>query len=301
MVPIADAHSDFAGFKVMPECYGTEYDHADLERMERGGVTLQIFAACVQPGCPDGLANGLRQIDFIHDFINRSNGRVNLCTQPEHLSFSRIKAVLAIESGETIDCRADMIFRVYSLGARMMSLTWNAENDFAHGALSKGGLKPKGIDAVNELIRLRMALDVSHLNEQSFWEAAENYTYPLCASHSCVYELHPNPRNLKKTQIEHIIERGGYIGVNFFSDFLTGEEASVSDVIRHIEYILSLGGQDNVGFGSDFCGAPRTPAGLGSVADFQNLPEAMARLNYSDSLIFQICYGNLEQYILEFL
>lgn len=301
MIPIADAHSDFAGFKVLPECYGSEYDHADLERMENGGVKLQIFAACVQPGYPDRLANGLRQIAFIHSFISRSGGRAKLCTQREHLCLPQIKAILSIESGETIDCRTDMIQQVFSLGARMMSLTWNAENDFAHGALSEGGLKSKGIEAIKELIKFRIALDVSHLNEQSFWEAAEAYAYPLCASHSCVYELHPNPRNLLKAQIEHIIKRGGYIGINFFSEFLNGETASISDILKHIEYILSLGGQKTVGFGSDFCGAPRTPAGLNSVADFQKLPEEMARLNYNDTLIYQICYGNLEKYILEFL
>jgi membrane dipeptidase len=301
MVPIADAHSDFAGFWVLPDCYGSQYDHADLERMEDGGVALQIFAACVQPDCTDKLAKGLRQIDFIHDFISLSNDRVTLCTRPEHLSYPRIKAVLGIESGETIDCRTDLIQHVFYLGARMMSLTWNAENDFAHGALSEGGLKPKGALAVKELTKFRIALDVSHLNEQSFWEAAELYEYPLCASHSCVYDLHPNPRNLIKTQIEHIINQGGYIGINFYAEFLNGEKASIRDVMRHIEYIMSLGGQQNVGFGSDFCGAPRTPEGLDSVADFQKIPEAMARLNYSDTLIYQICYGNLEKYILKFL
>lgn len=301
MIPIADSHSDFAGFNVLPDCYGSQYDHADIERMEQGGLKLQIFAACVQPDYPDKLANGLRQIDFIHSFISQSKGRVKLCTQPEHLSLPQIKAILSIESCDTIDCRVDMIQHVFSLGARMLSLTWNAENDFAHGALSKGGLKPKGIEAVKELVKFRIALDVSHLNEQSFWEAAELYSYPLCASHSCVYELHPNPRNLMRAQIEHIIKRGGYIGINFFAEFLKGEKASIEDLLRHIEYILSLGGQQNVGFGSDFCGAPRTPEGLGSVADFQKIPEAMAKRNYSDSLISQICYGNLEKYILEFL
>jgi membrane dipeptidase len=301
MIRIADSHSDFAGAQVMPACYGSEYDHADLNRMEHGGVALQVFAACVQPGYPDRLENGLKQIDFLHSFIKSSGGRVTLCTRPEHLFLPRIKAVLAIESGETIDCRVDLIQHVFSLGARMMSLTWNAENDFAHGCLCEGGLKPKGIEAVKELTKLRMALDVSHINEQGFWEAAELYKYPPCASHSCVYELHPNPRNLLKDQIEHIIKCGGYIGINFFAEFLRGIKASINDIIRHIEYILSLGGQQSVGFGSDFCGAPRTPEGLSSVADFQKLPEEMARRNYSDTLISQICYGNLEKYILKFL
>lgn len=301
MIRIADAHSDFAGFHVLPECYGSQYDHADLKRMEEGGLALQIFASCVQPDCPVKLPNGLKQIDFIHRYINDSEGRVKLCTQREHLALPQIKAILSIESGETIGCRVDMIQHVFSLGARMLSLTWNAENDFAHGALSEGGLKPKGVDAIKELIKFRMAFDVSHLNEQSFWEAAEIYTYPLCASHSCVYELHPNPRNLLKAQIEYIVKRRGYIGINFFAEFLKGDKATIDDLLGHIEYILSLGGQHNVGFGSDFCGAPRTPDGLNSVADFQKLPEAMAKRNYSDTLISQICYGNLEKYILEFL
>lgn len=301
MIQIADAHSDFAGFSVLPDCYGGEYDHADLARMEQGGLTLQVFAACVQPGYPDRLSNGLKQFDFLHDFISRSGGRVTLCTRPEHLRFPQIKAILAVESGETIDCRTDMIEHVFNLGARMMSLTWNAENEFAHGALSKGGLKPKGIEAVKELTKLKMAFDVSHINEQGFWEAVEVYKYAPCASHSCVYELHPNPRNLLKDQIEYIIKCGGYIGINFYAEFLKGASASINDVIRHIEYILSMGGERAVGFGSDFCGAPRTPQGLSSVADFQALPEAMARRNYSDALISQICYGNLEKYILKFL
>ncbi len=301
MIRIADAHSDFAGFKVTPAQYGSEYDHADLGRMEKGGVALQIFAACVQPGYPDKLASGLNQLHFMHSFIDGSKGRVILCTRKEHLCQPHIKAVLAVESGETIDCRTDMIEHVFSLGARMMSLTWNAENDFAHGALSAGGLKPKGTEAIKELTKLRMALDLSHINEQGFWEAAEIYKYPPCASHSCVYELHPNPRNLLRSQIEYIIRCGGFIGINFFAEFLKGIKASISDIMRHMEYILSLGGQHAVGFGSDFCGAARTPEGLDSVADFQKIPEEMARRNYSDTLISQICYGNLEKYILKFL
>ncbi|MGE5493912.1 MAG: dipeptidase [Burkholderiales bacterium] len=301
MFRIADAHSDFAGFNVTPDQYGSEYDHADLDRMEKGGIALQIFAACVQPGYPGGLANGLKQLYFMHSFINCSKGRVILCTRKEHLSKPGIKAVLAVESGETIDCRTDMIEHVFGLGARMMSLTWNAENDFAHGALSKGGLKPKGIEAIKELTKLRMALDLSHINEQGFWEATEIYKYPPCASHSCVYELRPNPRNLLRSQIEYIISCGGFIGINFYAEFLKGIKASISDIMRHMEYILSLGGQHAVGFGSDFCGAARTPEGLDSVADFQKLPEEMARRNYNDTLISQICYGNLEKYILKFL
>jgi membrane dipeptidase len=224
-----------------------------------------------------------------------------ICAAPEQLSALGIKAVLAIESGDTIDCRVGIIQYAFELGARMMSLTWNVENDFGYGCHCRGGLKIKGIEAVRELNRLRMALDVSHLSYEGFWDAAAIYVYPPCASHSCCYSITPNRRNLKDDQIEYIIKNNGYIGVNFYTEFLKGEKASVGDILDHIEHILYMGGQNCAGLGSDFCGIQYTPSGLDSVADFQKIPEAMAKRNYNDDLISQICYSNLERYLLKFL
>jgi len=127
------------------------------------------------------------------------------------------------------------------------------------------------------------------------------YNGAPCASHSCVYDLCHNPRNLRKEQIEAIINRRGYIGVNFFTEFLTGKEATVDDVVDHIEYILRCGGEDAAGLGSDFCGMHSAPNDLQTAADFQCIPEEMVRRGYSADLIDKICYGNFARYILQFL
>jgi membrane dipeptidase len=210
--------------------------------------------------------------------------------------------LLSIESGESIGCQISNIQKVYDLGARMLSLTWNDENAFASGCMATGGLKPDGIKAVDELNRLNMALDVSHINEQGFWEAVERYQHRPCASHSCAYDLCSVPRNLKRDQIDYIILRGGFIGINFYTEFLRGQrKAYIDDILNHIEYVLERGGEDTIGFGSDFCGIQYTPDGLNSAACFQRLPEAMERRGYPNSLIKKICYGNFARYVLEFL
>jgi len=302
MVPVSDAHCDFLAYQVMKDEATRLFDHLDLASLLHGGVSLQVFAVWVPPESQNRLTCCMDQIGFLQKFMTRSEGQVCLCTKKEHLAEKKgIGAVLAIESGECIDCSLDAIKAAYRMGARMLSLTWNGENAFASGCGCNGGIKPAGKKAIALLDYLGMALDLSHINEQGFWEALELYEGSPCASHSCAYALCPAARNLSDVQIKAIISREGFIGINFYTEFLRGRSATIEDVMAHIEHVLSLGGTAAVGFGSDFCGIQYTPAGLHSAADFQALPEAMARRGYSDALINQICYGNFASYILKFL
>lgn len=299
MYRIADAHSDFLAFNVIVEDDTRLYDHADIDRMKHGGIALQTFAVWVPPETRNKLALGLKQIDYFESLQNK--GDVFLFDDHSSLeNDGRIGAVLAIESGESIDCRNDFIPFVYDKGARLMSLTWNGENAYASGCMTEGGLKQLGFDAVKTLNSLRMGLDVSHINEKGFWEALDQYKHAPCATHSCAYDLHESPRNLKKNQIKELIDRDGFIGINFYTEFLHGRDAEIDDILDHIEYVLVCGGEDAVGFGSDFCGIQYTPRGLDSTADFQRIPEAMLRRNYDEALISKICYGNFARYILKF-
>ncbi len=301
MIRIADAHSDYLGYSTMSKADNRLYDHADIGRMLQGGVALQTFAVWVPAEHPDKTAAGLEQIRFFHDMIEKHNGDIHPCLKSAHVEEPGISALLSIESGDSIDCRPQSVQLVYDMGARMLSLTWNGENEFASGCSSSGGLKPAGKAAICEMNRLHMALDVSHINEQGFWESLEIYHGSPCASHSCVYDICPSPRNLKHNQIKELIERKGFIGINFYSEFLRGRHAGIGDVLDHIEYVIDCGGEDSVGFGSDFCGIQYTPAGLQSVADFQKVPDAMFRRGYTDTLVQKICYGNFARFVLEFL
>lgn len=303
MIKIADAHCDFLSYNVIEDKEAQLFDHADLSRFMQGGVALQVFAVWTPPDSKNCMQLTLSQIDFLESFISSSNGIVRLCTEGKHLyGNQKLSAILSIEGGSCIECRVDEIQRVYKKGARIMSLTWNEENEFAYGCGHEiGGVKPKGYEALEILSSLNMALDLSHINEQGFYEALEAYPGAPCATHSCAYSLCKSPRNLKDEQLTAIINKKGFIGINFYNAFLGGDIVTVNSVLEHIEHILCLGGIDTIGFGSDFCGIPQTPKGLNSVANFQILPETMARRGYSNELIQKICYGNFASYILQFL
>ncbi len=302
MYKIADAHCDYLAFQVIKDNKGRLFDHIDIKRMKQGGVALQNFAVWVPPETKNRLALGSAQIEYFQRFIDSSGGEVRSCAVSDCLETGGgICALLSIESGESINCENEYISFAYEKGVRILSLTWNDENEYASGCLAQGGLKAEGIAAVKLLNSLKIALDVSHINEKGFREALELYEHAPCATHSCVYDLHENPRSLKNDQIKELIGRDGFIGINFYTRFLTGRDADIDDILDHIDYVLDCGGENSVGFGSDFCGIESTPQGLDSVADFQALPQAMLRRNFTDALIKKICYGNFARYILKFL
>lgn len=167
-----------------------------------------------------------------------------------------ISAHLSIENASALGGNLENVAYFKDRGVEMMSLTWNGENDLASGVNAKGGLKAFGRQAVKEMSRLGITVDVSHLNERGFYELCLTDSIKIVASHSNCYDICKHKRNLKKWQIKEIISRGGLIGLNFYPAFLGIGKFSVFEKIRdNIEYLLSLGGENCIAFGSDFDGA----------------------------------------------
>ena len=174
--------------------------------------------------------------------------------------FSNITPHLSIENASALGGDIGNIAYFKERGVEMISLTWNGENDLASGVHAKGGLKPFGRQAVKEMARLGITVDVSHLNERSFYEVCLIDSIKIVASHSNCYDICPHRRNLKKWQIKEIISRGGLIGLNFYPLFLgTGQSDVFCKIKDNIEYLLSLGGERCIAFGSDFDGAEMSP------------------------------------------
>ena len=122
---------------------------------------------------------------------------------------------------------------------------------------SEGGLTELGREVVREMNRLGIIIDVSHMNEETFWDVLEVSDAPIMASHSAAYGLRSHVRNLKDDQIRAIAKSGGVVGVVFYPEFLAekGNKVSTQTIADHIEYIADLVGVEHVGIGSDFDGA----------------------------------------------
>lgn len=183
---------------------------------------------------------------------------------PQHL------AMLTVENGTALGGELSMVGRLRSAGAVMMTLCWNGENSLAGGCESHARLSAFGRDVIREMERVGMLVDVSHLNDASFYEVAACANEPLVASHSNARSVCHHPRNLTDSQLKLIAESGGLIGITLYDGFLRpGGHAGMEDLYRQVDYMLGLGLEDHVAVGTDFDGGPT----LGCIPSIDHIPE----------------------------
>lgn len=170
-------------------------------------------------------------------------------------------AILTVENGSALAGRLDRVETLARDGVRMVTLTWNGENELGSGHTTDHGLSPFGREAVRELERAGILIDVSHLNDAGFADLLDVAEKPFVASHSNARSVCPHRRNLTDGQIRELVGRGCLIGLNFYSAFLRpdGCPAALDDLRRHVEHFLELGAQGSLALGSDADGADLPP------------------------------------------
>lgn len=282
---VADAHCDYL-YKIVLE--NASDATVSPESVKRGNIRRQVFAAFVDAG----RAKENTQAFYARQIAAFSEERRKFCeTLPD------FDAILAVEGGEAIGGSIEKLDEFSQSGVRILTLTWNYENEFGFPHKIDRGLKPFGKKALHALKRLHIAADVSHLSEAGFWDVYD-HSETFMASHSCAKALCAHSRNLTDAQIRAIIARRGFIGVNFNPPFLKDDgKATLADVCDHILHLLDLGGADVVGFGSDFDGIASTPQGLSSPADFPALLEQLRARDLDETLIEKIALRNFERFM----
>lgn len=309
---IVDAHCD-----TLIRKYDQENDlfknnfHLDIERMLKLGNYAQFFAAFVSPSYSQAYA--LRRAIQIIDNFNRQvclyKDSITHCCDfnsiQTALKEGKVAAILSIEGGDALQGDLATLRVFYKLGVRSMGLTWNYRNEIADGVedgLTGGGLTPFGREVISEMNSLGMIIDVSHISERGFWDVIELSKTPIIASHSNAKEICNHIRNLTNEQIIAIKKNGGVIGINFYPLFLNNTgDASIDDIIRHIEHISSLVGCDHIGIGSDFDGIEYTPSGINGVQDVEKIFDELLKKNYSEDDVKKIAGSNFMRIIRQIL
>lgn len=249
-------------------------------------VALQVFAVWV----PETVAKAqrlqvaLKQIDLFYEEIIQDEQNVILIADRKRLrecSPERIGALLLLEGADALQGELTNLRLLWRLGIRQMGLTWNYANEVADGIEEErgGGLTRFGRQVIEEMKRLRMILDVSHLSVKGFWEVIGEEELPILASHSNCRAICPHKRNLEDDQIRALIERDGRIGVTFVPSFVhvSYPDASISHVLKHIDHLCGLGGEDYIFFGSDFDGISYKIKHLESYRYIHYLTEALLK------------------------
>lgn len=269
--------------------------------VERGQIFdcwVQAFAAFI--------GDGHRGAKAYHDFRNQAevlqraleSGGPIVPYDKDHLREGVCNAILSVENGAALGGKLERIEEFARMGVRIFSLVWNGENELAGGVQSEIGLTDLGKEAVRELERNRIIVDVSHLNTLGFWDLCEAAERPFIATHSNCFEICPHKRNLDDLQIQEIIRRKGLIGINFYPIFINGEsDASFQEIRRHIRHILSLGGEDVLAVGSDFDGAAM-PSQLDRIEKVPDWHQNLLK-HFEPELVEKITFGNAQRFFEE--
>lgn len=218
----------------------------------------------------------------------------------EIIDNKKINIIMGIEGLRAIGEDLESIDKYYDTGFRHVTLTWNEENSLGAGAWIENtkGLTDIGKKAIEKLNHNGMIVDVSHLNEKTFWDIINITKNPIIVSHSNVKKICDVARNLTDEQMLAIKEKGGLIGVNAYVGFIKKESrVTIDDFVDHIDYIVKLLGIDYVAFGFDFCEyldlhEDTNPIGLEDASKAQNMILKLKERNYSDEDIEKIAYKN---------
>lgn len=166
--------------------------------------------------------------------------------------------LLSVEGGSVLGGDLKNVEELSKRDVKLLTLTWNGENELAGGAYSEAGLSDFGRAAVAALERSGITVDVSHLNRKSFFEVASVAEKPFIASHSnadIVNKDEGRKRNLDDEQIKIIRDCGGIVGLNFYEEFLDDEKAfGVEALLRQIDYFSHLSSEKVLAIGTDFDG-----------------------------------------------
>jgi membrane dipeptidase len=338
---VVDTHSDVTQ-AITYEGYDFAQRHdflnEDLPRAREGGLDAQFFSIWINPEkikAESWYAESLHQIEAVQAMARKNPGAVALARTAAEVRANKERGVfsvlLGVEGGHSLlpgseEDQLEHLRRFAALGVRYMTLTWSISNPIGGASTDEGervGLTPFGRRVLEEMDRLGIVVDISHVSDPLFWDAIRAVKRPVIASHSSVRALANVPRNMTDSMIKAVGANGGAVCVNFFSGFL--EEAhyeavkqylpqmksmsvdqaqrflrdkplpkvSLARIADHIDHVVKVAGADHACLGSDFDGIPTIPAGMEDASKLPWLTAELRRRGYIKDQLEKILGANV--------
>ena len=214
--------------------------------------------------------------------------------------------ILSLEGADSLRTLAD-VETAYNYGLRAIGPAHYGPGRYAQGTDARGGIGPAGIALLQEMERLNMILDATHLCDDSFWEALDYFGGPVWASHNNCRALVNHNRQFSDEQLKELIARDAVIGgpldawmmvPNWVRGKSTPEamNCTLSVMIDHLDHICQLAGNArHIGIGSDLDGAfgkEQSPTDLETIADLQKIPDLLRQRGYTEADVVNVMHGN---------
>ena len=301
-----DSHNDTAGWLNHPDGdFGVTKGQVTFPLMKEGGLDAAFFAIYLDQGplndfSRDSVYNyAMNEIALFKKYIAEHSDEAEIGYAPEDLKKIKKKGkrcvVFALENGYGIGKDLDKINKFYDEGVRYITLCHNYVNDICDASRytkghSWGGLSEFGYKVVERMNELGMIIDFSHASSSTLWDLLECSKAPVIATHSSVWELKKNNRNLKDDEIKAIAKAGGLIQLasgRFFLSDLPKKEVTIKHLADHIDYVKNLVGAEYIGLGTDFDGGGGLP-GLEDASRFNSFTRRLMREGFSDDDLSKI-------------
>jgi len=297
----------------------TETDRCvDFPKMQRGGLKAVVFIAYTPQG-PRDVAGHQAAADRAEAMLRHIRTRADgvarrFCATADELEAAHQAGALAVlsavENGNAMGRDLARLKLWRDLGAIYLTLTHDGHNDLADAARPKpalgdgtaqhGGLSDLGRQAIAEMNRIGLIIDVSHAAKSSMMQAAELSRAPIVATHSCCRALCDHPRNLDDEQLDMLRAKGGLVQITALDAFLRPpgldgkSPATVADMVDHVDYAVRRIGLDHVGLSSDFDGGGGIP-GWANAGETMNLTAELHRRGYGAREIDLLWSGNFRR------
>ena len=284
----------------------------DIPKMLRGGMAAGCFAAYVPQGARTAeghRAAGERALAMLDAIAGMAGEHSRVCVTADAIEAAKRDGVVAIvpcvENGYAMGEDLRLLAEFRAKGARYLTLTHNGHNalsdssnprkDLGDGETLNDGLSGLGREAVAELNRLGMLVDISHVSRQGALQAAMLSKVPVLATHSCVRALCDVPRNADDVLLDALRDCRGMVNITAVPSFLKkggrADQVTVSDYVDHVDYAVQRIGLGHVGISSDFDGGGGF-SGWRDAGESGNLTAELVRRGYGAAEIAQLWGGN---------
>jgi membrane dipeptidase len=219
--------------------------------------------------------------------------------------------ILSLEGADSM-ITPRYVERSYADGLRALGPAHYGPGTYAQGTDATGGLGVRARELLSEMERLNIILDVTHLCDDSFWEALDHFHGPIWASHSNVRALTPHNRQFADDQIRELIRRGAVIGAALdawmmIPDWVRGKTTpaktglKLERIVDHIDHVCQIAGNAlHSGIGSDLDGGfgrEQSPGDLNTIADLARIAELLAKRGYATADVERIMSANFVEFL----
>src|SRR4051812_15802662 len=232
----------------------SKFERSVFEDMRKGGVTAVNCTVSVWESFQktvDNIAEMKQQIREYGEILTLVRTTDDIFRAKKE---NKTGIIFGFQNAHAFEDNLGYIEAFKDLGVNVVQLCYNTQNLVGTGCYERdGGLSGYGREVIQEMNRVGMLCDLSHVGATTSKEVTLESSKPVCYSHCLPYGLKAHPRNKTDEELRFIADHGGFVGVTMFAPFLAkGTDSTIDDYAEAIEYVMNIVGEDSIGIGTDF-------------------------------------------------